>query len=653
MKVWVGRNRIALAFVSGLMALFSGYGAWCLFTISYRTVVFGYLGLLGTLFTAVLYLITVILCGKTDQKLACQLKMLSIVGLILSFILLTATGRRLVQNNEFIYVLAEALWAILFAFCTFYLSKGRKWDIQHLLAQKVQRHKWFLLLILVTAFLLIEPDAVQFKWDGLLYYQACGDLNPASLSSLAIYGHIAQTYGFLVKLASLITGNTAWAMIGVNVSLMIVSICAFYGMLREALKGRAEWQCALATAIYAWSPYLLGMVYYHNLDFTCQCLFTPVLYFLFKKKWIFFSIASLMFCFTKEPAIIVYGAMCAGVVIGEFAEDKDCGITDRIRRTFARKQYYLMAVPGVLWLVTYKLLGPWSAGEGSFAIDFSYVVEKLKVLYLFNYNWIFLLGGIIGIGILLFRGEMGKISFLIPLLFSQVAFTLFSCLFKTVNHPRYNDTNQVTLYFIVIVISFYCCRERIGGVFHSLVAVLLAVSCFRTTDPVSRLCFRQFEIGEESMLTTAEIPLGDGMIYNRQMLGLERVMGEALADVLEESDIVLFPAVNNNAYYFDGMAHVGQIGEDFQVDLEYWDPVDRRRFPEGKEGVKEYRVYQLVEETHWDALEKEVKGKVNYFFLPGIGEELFREIKKKYDVEEVEEYNYRGWRLSRAVVMTD
>ncbi len=653
MKVWVGKNRIALAFVSGLMALFSGYGAWCLFTISYRAVVFGYLGFGGTLVTAVLYLIMVILCGEADQKLAFQLKMLSIVGLILSFILLTATGRRLVQKSEFIYVLAEALWAILFAFCTFYLSKGRKWDIRHLLAQKVQRHKWFLLLILVTAFLLIEPDAVQFKWDGLLYFQACGDLNPASLSSLAIYGHIAQTYGFLVKLASLITGNTAWAMIGVNVCLMIVSICAFYGMLREALKGKAQWQYALATAIYAWSPYLLGMVYYHNLDFTCQCLFTPVLYFLFKKKWIFFSIASLMFCFTKEPAIIVYGAMCAGVVIGEFAEDKDCGKTDRIRRTFARKQYYLMAVPGVLWLVTYKLLGPWSAGAGSFAIDFSYVVEKLKVLYLFNYNWIFLLGGIIGIGILLFRGEMGKISFLVPVLFSQAAFTLFSCLFKTVNHPRYNDTNQVTLYFIVIVISFYCCRERIGGVFHSLVAVSLVVSCFRTTDPISRLCFRQFEIGEESMLTTAEVPLGDGMIYNRQMLGFERVMSQALADVLEESDIVLFPAVNNNAYYFDGMAHVGEIEGDFRVDFEYWDPGSKRRYPEGKEGFKEYRVYQLAEGIDWDTVEKEIKGRVSYFFLSCVGEELFGKIEERCDVVEGEEYIYKGWCLCRRDFVID
>lgn len=653
MKVWVGRNRIALAFVSGLMALFSGYGAWCLFTISYRTVVFGYLGLLGTLFTAVLYLITVILCGKTDQKLACQLKMLSIVGLILSFILLTATGRRLVQRKEFIYVLAEAIWAILFAVCNFHLAKGKKGNIRYLLIKKVQRHKWFLLLILVTAFLLIEPDAVQFKWDGLLYYQACEELNLASLSSLAIYGHIAQTYGFLVKFASLITGNTAWAMIGVNVSLMIVSICAFYGMLREALKGRAEWQCALATAIYAWSPYLLGMVYYHNLDFACQCLFPPVLYFLSKRKWVFFSVASLLFCFTKEPAIIVYGAMCAGVVISEFAEDKNCVMADRIKRILTRKQYYLMAVPGVFWLVTYKLLGPWSAGEGSFAIDFSYVIEKLKVLYLFNFNWIFLLGGIIGIGILLFRRERGKILFLVPILFSQVAFTLFSCLFKTVNHPRYNDTNQVTLYFMVIVISFYCCAERGRWMFHGLTAVLLAVSCFRTTDPVSRGCFTQFRIGEESMLTTAQAPLGDGMVYNRQMLGFERVMSQALADVLEESDIVLFPAVNNNAYYFDGMAHVGEIGGDFQIDLEYWDPVGRRRFPQGKEGFKEYRVYQLAEEICRDSLEKEVKGKVNYFFLPGIGEELFREIKKKYDVEEVEEYNYRGWRLSRAVVMTD
>ena len=155
------------------------------------------------------------------------------------------------------------------------------------------------------------------------------------------------------------------------------------------------------------------------------------------------------------------------------------------------------------------------------------------------------------------------------------------------------------------------------------------------------------------MLTTAEVPLGDGMIYNRQMLGFERVMSEALADVLEVSDIVLFPAVDDNAYYFDGMAHVGEIEGDFRVDFEYWDPGSKRRYLGARNGFKQYAIYQITKKINWDILEKEVNGEANYFFLPGVGEELFREIEKRFDVVRVERYSYKGWRLYNAsIIMT-
>ena len=90
-------------------------------------------------------------------------------------------------------------------------------------------------------------------------------------------------------------------------------------------------------------------------------------------------IFSLLFCFTKEPAIVIYGAVCAGAVLCDIMEQKGYSLTMRLRSCFVRKQYYLMILTGILWLVTYKALGPWSAGVGGFSVDTGYVVDKLKI----------------------------------------------------------------------------------------------------------------------------------------------------------------------------------------------------------------------------------------------------------------------------------
>lgn len=652
MREWVTKNRITTAFILGLGMLFAGFGAWCLFTISYRGRLFEYAGALATIVTAMLYLCMILLAEKNEEIFR-QLRKISAAGLLISGILLLSTGGTLFQKQGILFLLIEFLWCLVFGFCAFYhVKRKEKQQIWDSIKENIFSHKWLLLLLLVTGIFLIEPDAVQFKWDGILYYTTCKELTLGSLSNLAIYGHIAQTYGVLVKLMMYLTGNTAAAMTAVNVVLMFFSICAFYGLLKTVMEGRKEWQYALAAAIYGGSPFLLGMVYYHNLDFACQCLFPTVLYCLYKRKWVYFAAASLLFCFTKEPAIVVYGAMCVGVVIIDFMKDQGFSVTGRIKRLFGRKKYYLMVVPGVLWVVVYGLLGPWSAGEGGFAVDWAYVAEKLKVLYVLNFNWIFVLICIVGLILLLCKNKIKKVSFLVPVLCGQIAFTLFSCLFKTVNHPRYNDTNQVSLYLIAIVFSFCCCRDLLRSILHGGAAVLLLVSCFKTIDPVSRFCFPQYQIGDDSMITTMEIPLGDGMIYNRQMLGMERVIDLALKEALGESKTVLFPAVGDNTYFFDGMAEVGSV-EGYRKDIEYWNPAAERREAATGEEIIDFEVYHIAEGMDWKIWENEVSGKVNLLYFSFAGEELAETVRQRYTVTGEAEYRYRGWTLTRVEFAVD
>lgn len=137
------------------------------------------------------------------------------------------------------------------------------------------------------------------------------------------------------------------------------------------------------------------------------------------------------------------------------------------------------------------------------------------------------------------------------------------------------------------------------------------------------------------------------MIYNRQMLGFETALDNALEDALCDGQPVLFPTLGNNAYAFDGMAKVGEIADDYMLQTEFWDEINKRRAAEKRDGIKEFQVYQLTKEMDWDKLEKETSGCVNYIYIPNVCDLYSSYIKGHYQILEETEYEHRGWVVKR------
>lgn len=655
------RHRSIVSLLTGAGTVFIGYFAWGLLTVFHKSGFFGMAGFLFSLMTMFLYALfcySVVILARKD--FCRQLLVISGWGVVLCLLLLLKGGGALVLQGDYAKLWLNILWLVDFAGCCILLGRCRQpltgdddgqgffvagW--KEIVGRVLNDHKWLLLLLAVTLLLLIEPDAVQFKWDGLLYYLACREGAADSISSLAPYGHIAQTYGMLNCLGGLLAGDMAAAMIGMNIFLFLCSVCTFYGMIKCMLPKKQDFVYALAAAIYAWSPFTLGMVYYHSLDFYCLCFFVIMLYFLYRKQWIYFLVASMLFCFTKEPAVLVYGVICASLVVSDFADQAGAPFKTRIGKLLRTKQYYVMVLPGILWLATYKMLGPWSAGVGGLCIDAEYVLEKLKVLYVLQFNWLLTLLCAGGTVVCIVRKERGVWRCLFPIFCGQLAFTVFSCAFKTVNHPRYNGTGQPTLICMAIILTACLLEHLYGRIFAGGVAVLMAVSSFYTVDPMTRLCFPQYNIGNTIMVTTDTNPLGDGMIYNRQMLWLEHALGAALADSLVESEVVFFPSLGGSTYFFDGMAKVDAVTGDFYREQEYWNTTERRRVITAGNHVQAFSACQLAEKPDWDEIAGEVGGRKNYCYLPCAGEALAEEIREQFRVLEETEYAYRGWKVYR------
>ena len=657
----IRRQKGIVCLVTGIATVLIGYFAWGLLTVFHKSGSFGTAGFLASILTMLLYMLLHDSVVRLDRREVCrQLMAISRCGGLLSLLLLIRGGGALVSQGEYAKLGMNLLWLATFMVCVLFLRRHimsskngkekqtfvrRNW--QEEICAEWGRHKWLYLLLAVTALLLVEPGAVQFKWDGLLYYLACQAISLDSISSLALYGHIAQTYGMLNGLGMLLLGDTAAAMISLNIVLLLCSICAFYGVIKCVVPGKPDFVYALATAVYAWSPFTLGMVYYHNLDFYCQCFFVIMLYFLYRRQWIYFFVSSLLFCFTKEPAILIYGAVCVGIVILDYADQKGKPFVMRIGKLLQTKRYYFMVLPGILWLATYKILGPWSAGNGGFRLDGAYVIEKLKALYVFQFNWLFTSLCICGVFFSVVKKREKVLRCLFPVLCGQLAFTVFSCAFKTVNHPRYNGANQPALYVMAVLLLVDLLERLYGRVMAGGIAVLMAASCFYTLDPVTRLCFPQYEVGDIVMATTDTVPLGDGMIYNRQMLWLEHALEMAVEDSLTQSDLVLFPALGGSTYFFDGMATTASVEGDCWFGEEYWDADAGRRTTVLKDTMRTFTAGQVAETPDWDRLAEEIDGRANYCYLSCAGEERAEEIRERFQILEEKEYAYRGWRVYR------
>lgn len=644
-------NKSWIILIFGIAEVLAVYLVWCLLTVAYRNSIIYGLALIGAFCTWLIYSkMYSMSVGYKGEHI--QLCVFNIIFAACNLtILLFSLIRKADDINNWI-LLIHIGWVIT-CFVLFWFVDKRKSEISIWAAwKKMQVSKKTVLCIIIFALVIIvlslDSDMLQFKWDGLLYYKTCMDLSLYSISNLAIYGHIAQTYGIFVRLAVLIFGNVATAMMVMNIVLLLCGTAAFYKTLRLVLPKQDKLMCGMGTLIFAFSPFCLGMVNYHNLDFYLQCIFPIVIYFTISRQWIFQFVVATLFCFTKEPAVIIYGGFCLGVVLSDCLNNAEASWLSKIKRIFATKHYYSMALPGIIWIGTFLLLGPWSAGEGGIALDFAYIFEKLKVLYIFNFNWLLILIVIIALIKRVISKEKGQDlkALIIPLVFSQGFFSLFSCLFKTVNHPRYTDSNVVTLSLLAVIAISYLFRNKLSYVVMGGVSVIMLVSSFWTIDPVSKQCFTTVNVGTAEMLTTMIPYLGDGMIYNKQMLWSENVMNQAFADAVENDSCILLPALEDSTYFFDGMAEVANVGGGYQIDTYYW--VNGRRDYYGGNNADNLMCIQISEKADFAKLKEAIgEREIDFIYFDNIGEEKFVSKLSQFTILETVTYQYRGWKLNR------
>lgn len=521
----------------------------------------------------------------------------------------------------------------------------------------LKQYKGLLVLCAAALVLALDADMIQFKWDGSTYYDANNSATLYSISSMALCGHICQTFSMINLFFGAVLGhNLAYGMAAGNMVLYLFSICAAYGILKTILPKLSEAQYILGTAVYAFSPFVLGMVNYYGVDFHSMCIYTIVMYCTVKQKWMLQVISGMFFSFTKEPAFLVYGMLCAGVVLGEILFSKQDSLWERIKRQFVRVRNYGMLMVAAIWGLTVMRLGIWGAGGdyGGFALDGTYILDKLKVLLVMNFNWLFVIIILCGVVAWCFSKKTNGSpkAWMIPLLSSGGAYIVLGCLFKTVNHPRYAAVMPVVLYLLAMNALIFLLRHvwkgrLLYGVLPVLSSLML-VSSFWTIDPVSKSVFQTIPMGSGEMITTG-LPLGDAAIYNKQMLWLEHALNDAIKDGVETEDKIIFPMVNGTNYCFDGLVGLkGSCGPEsggYSLNMQYWNMKKNRRELLASDQNVPLRLYEIISAQ---ALAELASGdsedqRYRYFYLEFAGKEIAEEVKVRYTVLGEKEFHYRGW----------
>ncbi|MDD6202583.1 MAG: hypothetical protein PUB13_06545 [Lachnospiraceae bacterium] len=588
-----------------------------------------------------------VFCSKKDEILQKQLiKLNGFIGCLCVLYLIVIFRKNLYTNQKVLLFSFLLFVVVSLGICLVLLKKGyfmtgnrkermKKWGVEHIFPG---------LLLIACIVLSIEESGICYRWDSGLYYTTVADMNLFSVGSLAAYGHIAQAFGMFTSLGVGVTGSVDMGILFANLFVFLAGVAAFYGILASLVPGKRPIAYTLATAVYAFSPFLLGMVDYISLDFFTQSLFAVVVYFMVKKEWILHFVAALLFCFTKEPAVAIYAFLCMGMVLYDFYKNRS------IKKLFLEKKYYLMVLCGGLWLITYRIIGPWSAGNSSVGINMDYIIKKLKVLYCMNFNWIFTLLGIALFIMILCKKEKNHLlEAIFPLLTAQIGFTLFSCLFRTANHARYTDSSFFTLCIIGTLFVLSAFSFKLQVVTSSVLAALMLFSSFWTIDPVTRNIFPMIDVGQAQIATTGgRQVLGDESIYNRQMLYLEKPFSKAVKDSMEEDSCILLPSMEDNTLYLNGMDNFHTI-KDYRKAQVIWDTKREKRVFYENEECALTSFYEMADDMSVSKMTDILADEnvFSYIYMDSIGADRVSEIKENYTVQKEEEYSYRGFVIKR------
>lgn len=377
-----------------------------------------------------------------------------------------------------------------------------------------------------------------FNVDGYVYYYYIRPLKAWDFkwNSLMMAGHMSQGYTIILMIGEFIFPNNAFGVKMMHCIMAIITIYSFYLIIRKVtnkVEKKYHVEIAVYTAIFSLSPMFLGMIGELNSDFPVLCFYVWMLAYGVYDKYVGESICGLLLCFSKETGCLLYGFYILGKVVFLLLQNRKNGIKQILKCIF-RKEIIIFTFGGIVWIGNYLYnmfhgVAGWaqsvsvsSEGTGgkvmgykinSIALFPDYIIQKCRQLLFLNFNWIMYALIVCAVFLIIWKGankykdyfrENGKILF--GILFSFVAFLLYSFFYVTYNHYRYLLPFNFFVSFGTVIAANVLFRNKfLREILCIVLTCLLFVSCFYSIDPIAKQIFMKLSTGKNNIIISSTL----------------------------------------------------------------------------------------------------------------------------------------------------
>ena len=387
-------------------------------------------------------------------------------------------------------------------------------------------------MLLLAAF--IGIPALYFSyvpiWDGWQFSRCY--LTAAITGSLWCFDHSAFIHTYLFGLTQEATPGNFHSIYIANIFLGILGLLCMRGLLGRLYKASlSPINMTLVSFVFGFTPVFIVQIVQPSLDYTLPIYLTMTLYFLYSGRFFPAALAGVLTVFTKESGFMLYG-------VSVFLYVPLMLIKGSLTWRNKKRLFSVMAlllIPVVLFIIYMFVTPKTQIGdswlEGILTMLKFYLVDtvmaaQLVSLLVLNFNWI--LTGIIIAGLIVLgagrlkgggRPEAG-LGFYDRLYFYLlfILFVYFLTRIPTWNNPRYMlPVLPVVVILFADSLPIVFKRQTVITGVLAVLLVLLAISSFRTVDPVSKRIMGTFNFGSREMLRMTGLE-NDVSYYGRDQL---------------------------------------------------------------------------------------------------------------------------------------
>lgn len=469
------------------------------------------------------------------------------------------------------------------------------------------------------------------------------DFTPRRLDAFLLGGHSCYGYSLFAFIGNYLIPTNGIGIRVVNYLMLTISIFMFRKIILHIFPSMNSHICSLVIAIFTFSPLMFGINYEINTDFPCVCFFIWFVYFHITHKYILLYATSVLLCFSKETGILYMLAYCGGCYLYRIVhsckkKESDCHI-------ISIKELPTI-LSAVLFVVNWKLLNAgWAKvtqetiaeknSDRSISIRADYIIIKLEQMFVMNFHWIILLLFLIAGLVLVIKRKKIQLKInetYIGLLMAFIVFMVFGSVFFTFAHYRYMQFGIIFLMILLVQIVDNI-TQRVGtqAAIYGIILGLFLLQSYVTIDPISFLLFKNADIGNGKMISTAAFTtkdpgsivlysekeggdlsshlFGDFSLYNRQIHGFEEVFEEFLTEInYNEKQTIVFPNLYNGEMDYTIQMLIGR----FDKSTCYWNPQTGNMTTEKSDIPIQWSYPDEVNDALFEKYEKVWFANINY-----------------------------------------